>query len=90
MKRLILLLMLLGTMMLSGCNLPEPTLDPEDLYRLPTLPAKYTELNLRLNEILEQGAEYAAPSSGAIIQPVEMVDFDGDGSEEALAFFRNS
>ena len=89
-KRLILLLMLLGTMTLSGCNLPEPTLDPEDLYRLPTLPAKYTELNLQLNEILEQGAEYAAPASGANIQPVQMVDLDGDGREEALAFFRNN
>lgn len=89
-KRLFFLLIMLGTMMLSGCNMPEPTLDPEDLYRLPTLPAKYTELNLQLNEILEQGADYAAPASGANTQPVQMVDLDGDGREEALAFFRNS
>ena len=89
-KRLFFLLIMLGTMMLSGCNMPEPTLDPEDLYRLPTLPAKYTELNLQLNEILEQGADYAAPASGANTQPVQMVDLDGDGREEALAFFGNS
>ena len=82
--------MLLGMMALSGCSMPELTLDPEDLYRLPTLPAKYTELNTQLNEILEDGAEYAAPMSGANIQPVQLVDLNGDGREEALAFFRRS
>ena len=90
MKRWFLLLMLLGMMALSGCSMPELTLDPEDLYRLPTLPAKYTELNTQLNEILEDGAEYAAPMSGANIQPVQLVDLNGDGREEALAFFRRS
>lgn len=90
MKRWFLLLMLLGMMALSGCSMPELTLDPEDLYRLPTLPAKYTELNTQLNEILEDGAEYAAPVSGANIQPVQLVDLNGDGREEALAFFRRS
>ena len=82
--------MLLGMMALSGCSMPELTLDPEDLYRLPTLPAKYTELNTQLNEILEDGAEYAAPMSGANIQPVQLVDLNGDGREEALAFLRRS
>ena len=90
MKRWILLLMLVGIMALSGCSMPELTLDPEDLYRLPTLPAKYTELNTQLNKILEDGAEYAAPMSGANIQPVQLVDLNGDGREEALAFFRRS
>ena len=41
------------------------TLNPQDLYGLPKLPAKYTELNNRLNTILESGAEYAAPVSGS-------------------------
>ena len=90
MKRWFLLLMLLGMMALSGCSFPELTLDPEDLYRLPTLPAKYTELNTQLSEILGNGAEYAAPMSGANIQPVQLVDLNGDGREEALAFFRRS
>ena len=65
-------------------------LDPQELYSLPELPAKYTELNSQLNFILERGAEYAAPASGSNIQPVQMRDLDGDGREEALAFFRNS
>lgn len=90
MKRWIFMMILTGIMTLSGCSMPEFTLDPEDLYRLPTLPAKYTELDTQLDEILEGGAEYAAPMSGANIQPVQLVDLNGDGREEALAFFRNS
>ena len=76
-------------MVLSGCSAPRLALNPEDLYSLPTLPVKYTALNTQLNAILEEGAEYAAPTSGANIQPVQLVDLDGDGREEAVAFFRN-
>lgn len=75
----------------SGCGAQLGfTLNPQELYGLPKLPAKYTELNNRLNAILESGAEYAAPASGANIQPVQLVDLDGDGREEAVAFFRNA
>ena len=63
---------------------------PQDLYSLPQLPAEYTELNNCINQLLESGAEYAAPVSGSNIQPVQLEDLDGDGEEEALAFFRNS
>ena len=66
------------------------TLNPQDLYGLPKLPAKYTELNNRINAILESGAEYAAPLSGANIQAVQLTDLDGDSQEEAVAFFRNA
>lgn len=80
---------LAGAVLLSGCSLPKLSLNSEDLYSLPTLPVKYTELNTQLNAILDSGAEYAAPTSGANIQPVQLVDLDGDGREEAVAFFRN-
>ena len=83
----VLLMMAAG---LTGCTVPKLALNPEDLYSLPTLPAKYTELNTQLNAILEGGAEYAAPTSGANIQPVQLVDLDGDGREEAVAFFRKA
>ena len=77
---------------LTGCGkqMPHLVLDPQDLYSLPTLPAKYTELNQQLKSILDAGAEYAAPTSGTNIQPVQLVDLDGDGGEEAIAFFRES
>ena len=75
---------------LSGCGGLNIEFNPEELYALPELPAKYTELNARLNAILENGAEYAAPTSGANIQPVQLTDLDGDGQQEALAFFRKA
>ncbi len=61
-----------------------------ELYQLPRLPAEYTELQAQLDAIQDQGAEYAAPTSGANIQPVQLVDLDGDGTQEAVAFFRRS
>lgn len=85
-----LLLMMSLSLVLAGCAMPKLTLNPEELYALPELPARYTTLNQQLNAIQESGAEYAAPVSGSNIQPVQMVDLDGDGREEALAFFRQS
>ena len=71
----------------GGCGI---SLSPEDLYSLPQLPEEYTELNIRLNQVMESGAEYAAPVSGNNIQPVQLEDLNGDGEEEAVAFFRNA
>ena len=75
---------------LSGCGGFHIEFNPEELYTLPELPAKYTELNAQLNAILESGAEYAAPASGTNIQPVQLTDLDGDGQQEAVAFFRKA
>ena len=60
----------------------------EELYALPSLPAEYQALEESINALIDEGAEYAAPSSGSNIQPVQLVDLDGDGQEEALAFMR--
>lgn len=81
---------LLLAMILSGCGGFHLEFNPEELYALPELPAKYTELNAQLNAILEGGAEYAAPTSGTNIQPVQLTDLDGDGQQEAVAFFRKA
>ena len=75
---------------LSGCSVPTLVFSPEELYALPELPAKYTELNSQINEILADGAEYAAPTTGTNIQPVQLMDLDGDGRQEAVAFFRKT
>ena len=91
MKKWMAALLALGMVLaLAGCTMPKLTLDPEELYALPELPERYTALNKQLSAIQESGAEYAAPVSGSNIQPVQMVDLDGDGREEALAFFRQS
>ena len=81
----VLCLLLLAA--LSGCGF---NASPEELYTLPSLPNEYTELRTMINDILEDGAEYAAPVSGTNIQPVQLTDLDGDGIEEAVAFFRNA
>ena len=91
MKKWMAALLALGMVLArAGCTMPKLTLDPEELYALPELPERYTALNKQLSTIQESGAEYAAPVSGSNIQPVQMVDLDGDGREEALAFFRQS
>ena len=87
-KRTLTAWMLALTALLTcGCGF---TLSPQELYSLPPLPSEYTELDSRINAILAEGAEYAAPTSGTNIQAVQMVDLDGDGQEEAVAFFRSS
>lgn len=72
--------------LLTGCFFSSPV---EDLYQLPQLPEEYTALSNEINAVLTQGAEYAAPTGGSNLPPVQMVDIDSDGTEEALAFFRN-
>lgn len=73
--------------LLTGCLFNSRV---EDLYCLPQLPEEYTELKNKIDDILSDGAEYAAPLSGSNVQPVQLVDLDGDGTEEAVAFFRKS
>lgn len=89
MKRMISKLSLLCSaillaLLMTGC------LDSsvEDLMTLPQLPIQYTELSKQIDELIKDGYEYASPLTGRNIQSVQMVDLDGDGYDEALAFFR--
>ena len=51
-------LLTLLTGLTAGCSSDiKMTFDPQELYSLPKLPAKYTELNNQINKILEGGAE---------------------------------
>ena len=60
----------------------------DELYAVPKPPADYNALQARLSEVIAAGGEYAAPLSGDLIQSVQLQDMDGDGVQEALAFFR--
>lgn len=82
-----LLLLCALTLALSGCMFTTPE---ESLYRLPKLAGEYESLESQIDALLAAGAEYAAPTSGSNLQSVQMVDLDGDGSEEAVAFFRRT
>ena len=73
-------------LLLTGC-LFQP---PDDLYSLPEPPADYQNLYTKIDEVRAAGAEYAGPVQGTNTQPIQLVDLDGDGQEEAVAFFRNA
>lgn len=67
---------------LSGCA----GSTAEELYALPRLSDTYLQLQNEINELLDSGAEYSAPSSGTNRQAVQLEDIDGDGVKEAIAF----
>ena len=78
---------LLLPLLLSGCMV---SVSAEDLYALPQLPEVYEALSVRLSELLSNGGEYAPPQAGGNLPPVQMIDLNGDGNDEALAFLRVS
>lgn len=72
--------------LLAGCF----SQSVDDLYAPPKAPDDYLVLDNRINEVLNQGGEYAAPLTGELTQKVQLQDLDGDGVKEAIAFFRVS
>lgn len=79
------LLSALLPLLLCGCMMSASV---EDLYALPQLPEEYQALSAQIDAILAGGAEYTTPTAGTNLQSVQLEDLDGDGHEEALAFFR--
>lgn len=71
-------------LLLSGCFFRAP----EDLYAVPKAPQDYQNLQTKIDEVINAGAEYAAPLTGNFTQTVQLRDLDGDGAQEAIAFFR--
>ena len=77
---------LLLCLLLTGCFF-RPV---DELYAIPQPSRDYEALQARLSEVVAQGGEYAAPLTGEMIQSVQLQDLDGDGRQEAIAFFRMS
>lgn len=87
-KKILILLAWVGLALgLCGCALETSA---ENLFTLPQVPVEYTGLANKLNTYLQSGYEYIAPSGGNNIQSLQMVDMDGDGEKEAVAFFRRT
>ena len=86
-KLFLLLAAALLPLLLGGCMM---SASADELYALPQLPEEYQALRALLSAVMDGGAEYAAPQAGGNLSPVQMVDLNGDGSDEALAFFRVS
>lgn len=87
MKRPISLL-LIGALLfaLSGCSASSP----ESFYRLPRAGEEFESLEQCLQSALNSGYEYTSPLKGSMTQAVTVTDLDGDGVEEAVAFFRDT
>ena len=61
----------------------------DEMYALPKSSEAYVNLQAKINQ--EKGsAEYIAPLSGENRQTIQLVDVDGDGVQEAVAFFRDT
>ena len=87
MKRIVgLMPLVLLLAALTGCS----GLSYQELYTLPRATEDYYDLQEALNDVLSEGLGYAAPSAGARQEPVQLMDLDGDGQDEAIAFFRVS
>lgn len=71
-------------LLLTGCFFKAP----DDLYAVPKAPEDFQNLQAKIDEVLHAGAEYAAPVTGSYTQTVQLRDLDGDGIQEAIAFFR--
>ncbi|MBR3704078.1 MAG: VCBS repeat-containing protein [Oscillospiraceae bacterium] len=78
---------LLLPLLLGGCMMMASV---EELYALPKLPREYEALGKHIENILSNGAETTSPTSGSHLQSVQIEDLDGDGTAEAIAFFRNN
>lgn len=83
-SRLFLLLPALCLLLLCGC---EMGVSIDELYSLPQLSDEYLDLQKTIDTVLASGAVYAAPVGGTHRQSVQLYDVNGDGNDEALAFF---
>lgn len=78
------LLLVILILLLSGCSLEYG----DGLLSLPKLPGEYLLLQHEIDAILSTGAVYATAETGSNRQAVQLIDIDGDGEDEAIAFFR--
>jgi len=82
-KLLISLFILLIIVFLSGCL----SITADELYSLPEISEEYLRLQAQINVILSEGAEHAPPTRGPNRQAVQLVDLNGTGTSEIVAFF---
>ena len=71
------------TLLLCGCF----RVSADELYSLPKASEEYMRLQVKIDEVLASGAEYSPPTGGEHRQSVQLIDIDGDGENEAVAFF---
>ena len=78
-------LVIVFALLFSGCALQ--TLN--DLYQVPKRSEEYNNLQSAIDQNLGS-RQYCAPLSGDNLQAIQMVDLDGDGSNEYLLFAKGA
>lgn len=71
--------------MLTGCSM---ITGGDDLLQPPKPSEKFTMLQDQLETIISEGKTYVIPQKGSYRNTVTFEDIDGDGEDEAIAFFR--
>lgn len=84
-RKLILFIILIFSAVLSGCAVGYG----DSLMTAPRLPMEYDLLQQKLDEIRANGMVYAVAESGER-QAVKLIDLNGDGEDEVVAFFRGT
>lgn len=78
---LFLILALLPTLIGCGDGI-------ESYFAVPKAADDYLQLQQLIDGEIARGCEYASPISGSHRQPIQLLDLDGDGTNEAVAFLR--
>jgi len=76
-------LVVAAVLLLTGCL----RITADELYSLPEVSEEYLKLRAHINVLLNQGAEFAPPTRGPNRQAVQLVDLNGSGTNEVIAFF---
>lgn len=79
-----LVLFLVCLVLFAGCG----RVEMDELYSLPQPQEEFLQLQTLIDAEIAAGSEYSAPTSGSQRQSVQLVDIDGDGMSEALAFLK--
>ena len=82
-KIIISLMAAIISVFLTGCL----RITADDLYSLPEVSQEYLKLQAQINVLLNQGWEYAPPARGPNRQAVQLIDLNGTGTGEVIAFF---
>ncbi len=85
MKKITILIVFVA-LFLTGCY----SSAGDELLKVPKLPSDYIALQKQIDIEISDGKVQVAPESGSNRNTVQLVDIDGDGEEEAIAFFREN
>lgn len=78
-------LILICVFLLSGCGSGTSS----DMFAVPEMPEMQSRLIETVESVLGGGFDYSEPRSGLNRQPLQLMDLDGDGEEEGIAFLRD-